>query len=132
MLLVLVLALLYNSKGGKLKFSSFLLILFFNYGMLASGYLGEQGIIDKVPANLIGFLFFASLYYFIYANYLKNKYNFNNKILYLSFLFLWALYGVLYFQDDVVKNIGFNLLDLFSKCFVGIFFWAYYTGVFIL
>ena len=132
MLLVLVLALLYNSKGGKLKFSSFILILFFNYGMLASGYLGEQGIIDKVPANLIGFLFFASLYYFIYSNYLKNKYNFDNMILYLSFVFLWALYGVLYFQDDVVKNIGFNLLDLFSKCFVGIFFWAYYTGVFIL
>ena len=82
MLLVLVLALLYNSNGGKLKFSSFLLILFFNYGMLASGYLGEQGVIEKMPANIIGFVFFAALYYYIYATYIQNNYNFDNMILF--------------------------------------------------
>lgn len=132
MLLVLVLAFLYNSNGGKLKFSSYLLILFFNFGMLASGYLGEQGVIEKVPANIIGFIFFIALYYFIYASYLQDNYNFDNIILFLSFLILWAGYGILYFQDEVTKNVGYNVLDLFSKCFVGIFFWAYYTGVFVL
>ena len=132
MLLVLVLAFLYNSNGGKLKFSSYLLILFFNFGMLASGYLGEQGVIEKVPANIIGFIFFIALYYFIYASYLQDNYNFDNTILFLSFLILWAGYGILYFQDEVTKNVGYNVLDLFSKCFVGIFFWAYYTGVFVL
>ena len=40
MLLVLVLAFLYNTKGGSLPFSKFLLILLFNYGMLGMGYLG--------------------------------------------------------------------------------------------
>ena len=35
-----------------------------------------------------------------------------------------------YFYDEVTKNVIFNVLDLFSKCFVGIFFWAYYTKVF--
>src|SRR5210317_1330040 len=40
MLLVLVLAFLYNSKGGRLNFFTFLLILFLNYGMLIFGYLG--------------------------------------------------------------------------------------------
>ena len=132
MLLVLVLAMLYNSNGGKLNFISFLLILIFNYGMLTAGYLGEQGVIEKVPANIIGFIFFAALYYYIYASFLQDNYNFDNMILFLSFLILWSGYGVLYFMDDVTKNVGYNVLDLFSKCFVGIFFWAYYTTVFVL
>ena len=46
------------------------------------------------------------------------------------FVFLWAFYGVFYFFDSVTRNVGYNVLDLFSKCFVGIFFWAYYTKVF--
>lgn len=132
MLLVLVLAFLYNSNGGKLNFMTFVLILIFNYGMLASGYLGEQGVLEKVPANIIGFVFFAALYYYLYAVFLQDNYNFDNMILYLAFLILWAGYGILYFMDDVTKNIGYNVLDLFSKCFVGIFFWAYYTTVFVL
>ena len=132
MLLVLVLAFLYNSNGGKLNFMTFVLILIFNYGMLVSGYLGEQGVLEKVPANIIGFIFFAALYYYIYAVFLQDNYNFDNMILYLAFLILWAGYGILYFMDEVTKNVGYNVLDLFSKCFVGIFFWAYYTTVFVL
>ncbi len=132
MLLVLVLALLYNSKRGRLNFFTFLLILFLNYGMLIFGYLGEQKVLDRNQANMIGFVFFIALYYFIYRIFLHNNYNFDNMILYLAFFVLWAMYGVLYFYDEVTKNIGFNVLDLFSKCFVGIFFWAYYTKVFVL
>ena len=132
MLLVLVLAFLYNSNSGKLNFMTFVLILIFNYGMLVSGYLGEQGVLEKVPASIIGFIFFAALYYYIYAVFLQDNYNFDNMILYLAFLILWAGYGILYFMDEVTKNVGYNVLDLFSKCFVGIFFWAYYTTVFVL
>ena len=132
MLLVLVLAFLYNSKGGRLNFFTFLLILFLNYGMLYFGYLGEQDVMDKNKANMIGFIFFFALYYFIYRTFLNNNYNFDNLILYLTFLILWTMYGVLYFYDEVTKNVGYNVLDLFSKCFVGIFFWAYYTKVFVL
>ena len=132
MLLVLVLAFLYNSKGGRLNFFTFLLILFLNYGMLYFGYLGEQNVMDRNKANLIGFIFFFALYFFIYITFLHNNYNFDNIILYLTFLILWSIYGVLYFYDEVTKNVGYNVLDLFSKCFVGIFFWAYYTKVFVL
>ena len=132
MLLVLVLAFLYNSKGGRLNFFSFLCILFLNCGMLLFGYLGEQGVMDRNKANVIGFIFFAALYYLIYALFIQNKPIFDNVILYLAFFILWSLYGVLYFFDEITKNVGFNILDLFSKCFVGIFFWAYYTKVFIL
>ena len=100
--------------------------------MLGAGYLGEQGFIEKIPANIIGFIFFAALYYYIYAIYIQNNYNFDNMILFLAFVILWSGYGILYFMDDVTKNVGYNILDLLSKCFVGIFFWAYYTKVFVL
>ena len=132
MLLVLVLALLYNNKAGKLNFFSFLLILVLNYGMIGAGYLGEVQLMDKNISNAVGFLFFIGLYYFIYSKYVAPKKLFDNMILFFAFVILWSIYGFVYFLGEVQKNIVFNVLDLFSKCFVGIFFWAYYTKVFTL
>ena len=130
MLLVLVLAFLYNSKKGPMRFSNFLIILLFNYLMLGFGYVGEIGMLDKTWANTFGFLAFFALYYFIYVKYIAGKNNNDNNMLFGAFVFLWALYGVFYTMDSVTRNVGYNVLDLFSKCFVGIFFWAYFTGVF--
>jgi|TARA_B110000285_G_scaffold231293_1_gene299678 bacteriorhodopsin len=134
MLLVLVLALQYNSKKNGIVFLDYLMILLFNYAMLGSGYLGELNIIDKLTANIIGFIYFGLLYGFIYYKYLlntKNGNNYNNKLLYLSFFILWALYGVFYLMKDSIKNTGYNILDLFSKCFVGIYFWSYSSNIFL-
>lgn len=130
MLLVLILAFNFNNKKGAISFSNFLIILFFNYFMLGFGYLGEIGTFDKTTANGIGFLGFIGLYYFIYKKYISGKNNSDNNMLFYSFLILWAFYGVFYTMDPVLRNVGYNVLDLFSKCFVGIFFWAYFTGVF--
>lgn len=130
MLLVLVLALLYNNKRGPMSFISFVIILFLNYLMLGFGYIGEIGLLDKNWANTFGFIAFFALYYFIYDRYIAGKNNKDNNILFGAFVFLWALYGVFYNMDSVARNVGYNILDLFSKCFVGIFFWAYFTGVF--
>ena len=130
MLLVLVLALLYNVKGGPVSFSSYLKIIVMNYGMLGFGYLGEIGIMSRLSADIVGFGFFAALYGYIYKTYVAKTYNFDNIMLYMAFLILWTLYGVFYFMNEVTKNVAFNILDLFSKCFVGIFFWAYYAKVF--
>ena len=130
MLLVLVLALLYNNKRGPMSFISFVIILFLNYLMLGFGYVGEIGLLDKNWANTFGFIAFFALYYFIYDRYIAGKNNKDNNILFGAFVFLWALYGVFYNMDSVARNVGYNILDLFSKCFVGIFFWAYFTGVF--
>ena len=119
-------------KRKEPTFFAFIIILLLNYGMLSSGYLGETNRVDKVSANVIGFVFFIALYLFIYIIYVRPKYNFDNNILYFSFVFLWAIYGIVYYFDEEEKNIGYNILDLFAKCFVGIFFWAYYTKVFTL
>ena len=49
----------------------------------------------------------------------------NNQSLFLAFFILWAFYGIFYLMKENVKNTGYNILDLFSKCFVGIYFWSY-------
>lgn len=130
MLLVLILAFLYNTKQGSLPISKYAIVLILNFGMLGMGYLGEINIMNKVFANILGFGFFAGLFGYLYNSFLKNKYNFDNTLLYTSFFILWSLYGVAYFMDEINKNIFYNILDLFSKCFVGIFFWAYFTKTF--
>ena len=38
--------------------------------------------------------------------------------------------GIAYNLNERLKNIIYNILDLFSKCFVGIGFWAYLVGLF--
>lgn len=131
MLLVLVLAFCYNT-GQSVKLTSFLLILVLNYGMLLCGFLGETGLTDKLKSNVIGFVFFALLYGYIYLTYIQGRGIFDNNILYLSFFVLWSLYGVAYWLKEREKNVSYNVLDLFSKCFVGIFFWVYFTKSIIL
>ena len=132
MLLVLCLAFVYNNKQS-LNFFTFLVILLLNYAMLISGFAGETGIIQNTNlTQFMGFFFFAILFGFLYVKFLSKKNNFDNKIIYYSFLILWAFYGIFYNMDHELRNIGYNVLDLLAKCFVGIFFWAYFTKVFTL
>lgn len=134
MLLVLVLALLYNT-GGYLPLYKFIIILLLNLAMILFGYQGEQKKLDKNLATGIGFGFFFALFGYIYYNFMYGKYHFDNVLIFVAFLVFWSIYGVLYMLGDKYekeKNIGYNVLDLFSKCFVGIFFWAYFTKIFVL
>ncbi len=131
MLLVLCLVFVYNTKT-TLKLWSFFVVLVLNLGMILTGYLGEVDYMNRTNANLIGFGFFAVLFGYLYKTFLHKKYNFDNMLIFSSFFILWALYGVFYEYDEQFKNVAFNILDLFAKCFVGIFFWAYFTKTFTL
>ena len=131
MLLVLCLAFLYNLKK-KLHFGTFLKVLALNFAMLASGYMGELNYINRNTGLIIGFIFFFLLYGFIYMKFLYKNPLFDNKILYWAFFTFWICYGIVFNMPEKFKNVAFNYLDLFAKCFVGIFFWAYFTGVFTL
>jgi len=129
MLLVLCLAFLFNI-GKNLNFYTFFKILVLNFSMLTFGYLGE---IKKLKRNLsliFGFISFFALYGYIYYKFIYKKKILDNIFLYWVFFIFWILYGVIYNFPEKLKNVIFNYLDLFAKCFVGIFFWAYFTGVF--
>lgn len=132
MLLVLCLALVYNTKT-TLNFFTFLITLLLNFAMIFTGFIGEIGYVkDLATTNFFGFIFFIALYGFIYFKFLYKKYNFDNMLIFFSFFILWTFYGVFYMMDNQFRNVGYNILDLLSKCFVGIFFWAYFTKVFTL
>ena len=127
MLLVLCMVLGYENKITVTLFP-FLLILLFNFLMLLFGYIGEIGKLTKTTANILGFGAFFTMYTIIWNVYMTSKIKtYQSKIIYFLFLILWSLYGVLYQTDKLTKVFGYNILDLFAKAFVGIFFWFYLT-----
>lgn len=128
MLLVLGLVLSFNDKK-QFHILSYVLIVVLNYGMLGTGYMGEIGTMDKTMAMLLSFGFFFALFGYIWMLFLKDNMSLNNLAIYGAFLVLWMIYGLVYLQKEQVKNTAYNVLDLFSKCLVGIFFWMYFANV---
>lgn len=127
MLLVLCMVLGYENKV-TVTFLPFVGVLAFNFLMLGSGYLGELGKLSITMANAIGFVFFFLMYGIIWKVYMTGqKITYQSKVIYFLFVGLWALYGVFYQSDKMTKIFGYNILDLLSKAFVGIFFWFYLT-----
>ena len=50
-----------------------------------------------------------------------------SKFIFWIFLGTWSFYGLFYHAKESTKMFGYNVLDLISKAFVGIFFWLYLT-----
>lgn len=128
MLLVLSLVLSFNSKT-KIRLHWFLVSIFFNYVMIYTGYLGETGKLERMMSQILGFIAFIITYGVIFIQYLLPRFNFDNMIIFWSFVIVWALYGVGFNFTELNKNITYNYLDLISKCFIGIGLWIYYTKI---
>jgi hypothetical protein len=101
------------------EFYTILIILVLNWLMLLFGYLAEISVIPVVLGVLLGFIPFVIYYYIIYIKYaiLTNE----GLIIYFYFLFFWSLYGIAAFLPYKIKNMCYNILDLFSKNFFGLF-----------
>lgn len=99
-------------------------VLSLNLSMLLFGYLGEIGKIDRMVSVNIGFIPFLAYYKIIYDKYVKNATGVNKsqiqQIFWYFFIF-WSLYGVAAYMPYKPKNVGYNILDLFSKNFFGLF-----------
>lgn len=99
-------------------------ILILNWLMLLFGYLGEVGVISLVTGVAIGFLPFIAYFYIIYDKFVTNNaitLNNTSMQLYMYFLVAWSLYGIVAVLPYAIKNTIYNILDLFSKNFFGIF-----------
>lgn len=94
-------------------------ILSLNWLMLFFGYLSEIKILPTTPAVLMGFVPFLAYYYMIYKNYAIQSAD-GYKI-FFYFFFFWSLYGVAALLPYKTKNTSYNILDLFSKNFFGVF-----------
>jgi bacteriorhodopsin len=127
MLLALSMVLGYENKI-TVKIYPYLLTLALNFGMLAFGYLGELKLINRNIASFIGFIFFFLTYGAIWKFFMTGlKVTAQSKFIFWTFLVTWSFYGVFYHTNEYTKMIGYNILDLISKAFVGIFFWLYLT-----
>lgn len=94
-------------------------IVFYNFLMLLFGYLGESGIVkDKKLSVGIGFVFFYLSFKTIYEYAQKTQKGLN---LFYFLTSVWSLYGVSALFDQYMKNICYNLLDIVSKNFYGLY-----------
>lgn len=129
MLLVLCIF-LSHEHGVNFHFHVFLTVILLNYAMLIVGYMGEIERIDKRPALIIGFIFFAALFVYIWYNFMLGDDSTPGALFtFMTFAIVWSLYGVVYILGPKERNVSYNTLDLVAKCLVGIFFWMYFTGV---
>ena len=93
-------------------------IIIFNGFMLLFGYLGETNILPKHLSITIGFIFFYLSFNILYQ-YAKNTSE-GQKLFYFLTI-VWSMYGVSATFPIVSKNISYNLLDIVSKNFYGLF-----------
>ena len=106
-------------KLFKQEFYTIITIVLLNLAMLLFGYLGETAVIPITLGVALGFIPFLIYFYIIYKKYVL--FNDDGLKIYLYFLFFWALYGIVAVLPYEIKNMCYNILDLFAKNFFGIF-----------
>ena len=91
--------------------------------MLLFGYLGEVNVIPLVAGVVAGFLPFIAYFYIIYERFINTSgaVSSTSVKIYAYFLVFWSLYGVVAVLPYTIKNTIYNILDLFSKNFFGLF-----------
>jgi len=102
-------------------------IFIYNGLMLLFGFLGETGIIDKRIGITIGFIFFYLSFNLIYKEYAKKSEL--GKKLFTFLVIVWGLYGIAAITDIKTKNISYNILDIISKNFYGLFIYYKITQI---
>jgi bacteriorhodopsin len=105
-------------------------ILGLNWLMLLFGYLGEVGVFSLLTGVALGFVPFIAYFCIMYERFVANDAMHNNGTngtngtslkIYAYFLVAWSLYGIVAVLPYALKNTIYNVLDLFSKNFFGIF-----------
>ena len=98
------------------------LIVLSNAMMLFFGYLVENGKMEKYTGIGIGFIFLLISFGLMYKEFAQHTEE--GKILFFFMFFIWSLYGVAAIFPFYVKNISYNVLDIFAKNFFGLFLYA--------
>ncbi len=128
MLLALCLVLAQNAKKSvTLKVIGSIVLL--NYAMLYIGYAGENNMMPKAQSQILGFIPFIIMFSIIFFQFVKSSGSKANYVLYLVYLIVWSLYGIVFMFGEELKNIAMNILDCTSKCMIGLSLWAYYTKI---
>jgi hypothetical protein len=103
----------------KENWENLITIIILNELMLLFGYLYEIGKLSKTYSVILGFIPFIMMFKIIYDNYAK--YTESGMFMFKYFVIVWGLYGFAALFPYSMKNISYNILDLFSKNFFGLF-----------
>jgi bacteriorhodopsin len=90
-----------------------------NWLMLLMGFLQEINFISIIYSTIFGFVFFGLLFYTMYINF--SSLSTKNSIVFATMFILWAAYGIVALNSKDFKNVSYNILDVFSKNFYGLF-----------
>jgi len=102
------------------EFYTIIKIFILNWLMLLFGYLGEINLMPILLGVSLGFIPFLIYYYIIYKKYALSS-NEDGLNIFFYFFIIWSLYGIVAVLPYKIKNTCYNILDLFSKNFFGIF-----------
>jgi hypothetical protein len=94
-------------------------IILLDWLMLFFGYISELGLMDTKISTFFGFIPFFAMFYIIYENY--SKYTSIGVNTFYYFVSVWGLYGIAALMKYEIKNIMYNILDLFSKNFFALY-----------
>ena len=95
------------------------IIFLLNWAMLYFGYKSETGQMDSKTSVVLGFIPFTIMFYIIYNSY--SKYTTLGTATFVYIVTIWGLYGIAALLSYKVKNVLYNILDIFSKNFFGLF-----------
>jgi bacteriorhodopsin len=127
-LMLITLSAYLNHDGSKTRLGDFLskhkdslvTIVLLNAAMLLFGLIGELGFLNKYLSTALGFIPFAINFKYIKDTFLNTSDLTKNAVFYW-FVVVWGMYGVFAVMPYTLKNTGYNILDLFSKNFFGLF-----------
>ena len=116
-----------DPQGTIIKFRDFLKdnavnigkITTSNFLMLLLGYLGEIDVMSIINSVIVGTIFFIYTFYVIWDEYAK--YSKEGMMLFYFLFVVWGLYAVAALMKAKYKNISYNLLDIVSKNFYGLY-----------
>jgi len=101
--------------------------------MLVGGYLGETGVLERMPGFIIGMVGWAYVIYLIFfgeaANVNASSGNAASQMAFKTIRMIvlvgWAIYPIGYLMNDAGDlNIVYNLADLVNKTAFGLAIWA--------
>lgn len=104
------------AKNNSMEIFGFVIL---NFLMLLFGFLAEIGMMDRWLAFILGTGALCGSFGIIYKNYAK--FSEKTKNIFWIMFGIWSMYGVAFLFPPVTKNIGYTILDVFSKNFFGIF-----------
>lgn len=97
--------------------------LILNWWMLLFGFLAETGRIQMLAGLSLGGVGFVGSFTAL-ATFVETTDALSNGLFWVMYT-VWGLYGVFAALAHVPKNVGYNVLDIVSKNFYGVFLFAY-------